>query len=197
MILRLAGGSGKEEQERHSWCAATTTPPVRVRLGRPSRPSRKTQVKRHYVIRRARQKKISRRVDPLAERQGALAAHAAGVVRPSVRLEAGPARSTRLLLASTPYRTPPTRVHRQLALLAVCRCILVLEDQLACSTSKRPIVLPFIALRPVSAPPSERVGVWSRDNSGLVALLQRIRALPPHPSNGACQHLPSGSVSTF
>ena len=27
--------------------------------------------------------------------------------------------------------------------------------------------LPFIALRPVSAPPSERVGVWSRDNSGL------------------------------
>ena len=90
------------------------------------------------------------------------------------------------------------RMHRQFALLAaVCRCILVLEDQLACSTSKRPIVLPFIALRPVSAPPSERVGVWSRDNSGLVALLQRIRALPPHPSNGACQHLPSGSVSTF
>jgi len=52
------------------------------------------------------------------------------------------------------------RMHRQFALLAaVCRCILVLEDQLACSTSKRPIVLPFIALRPVSAPPSERVGV--------------------------------------
>ena len=84
---------------------------------------------------------LLRRVDPLAERQGALAAaHAADVVRPSVRLEAGLARSTRLLLASTPYRTPPTRVHRQFALLAVCRCILVLEDQLACSTSTRLVV---------------------------------------------------------
>ena len=59
---------------------------------------------------------LHRRVDPLAERQGALAAHAAGVVR----LEAGLARSTRLLLASTPYRTPPTSAP---AVCIACSCV--------------------------------------------------------------------------
>ena len=78
-------------------------------------------------------------------------------------------RSTRLLLASTPYRTPPTRVHRQFALLAVCRCILVLEDQLACSTSKRAIVAVHRAAASLSTAQRARGRVpcgW-RDNSGL------------------------------
>ena len=53
------------------------------------------------------------------------------------------------------------RVHQQFALLAaVCRCILVLEDQLACSTSTRPIVAVHRAAASLSTPPSECVGVW-------------------------------------
>ena len=61
------------------------------------------------------------------------------------------------------------RVHRQFALLAaVCRCILVLEDQLACSTSTRLVVAVHRAAASLSTPPSECVGVWPAcDNSGL------------------------------
>ena len=56
------------------------------------------------------------------------------------------------------------RVHRQFALLAaVCRCILVLEDQLACSTSKRPIVAVHRAAASLSTAQRAR----GRDNSGL------------------------------
>ena len=80
---------------------------------------------------------LHRRVDPLAERQGALAAHAAGVVR----LEAGLAAEVLAFFWHPHHIARHPRVHRQFALLAaVCRCILVLEDQLACSTSARLVV---------------------------------------------------------
>ena len=124
---------------------------------------------------------LHRRVDPLAERpQGALAAHAAGYAsRQGLPQKYSP---SRLLLASTQYRTPPTSAPAVcIACSAVCRCILVLEDQLACSTSKRPIVAVHRAAASLSTAQRARGRVpcgW-RDNSGvwtLVALLQRIRA---------------------
>ena len=100
---------------------------------------------------------LHRRVDPLAERQGALAAHAARVVR----LEAGLAAEVLAFFWHPHHIAHHPRVHRQFALLAaVCRCILVLEDQLACSTSKRPIVAVHRAAASLSTPPSECVGVW-------------------------------------
>ena len=77
-----------------------------------------------------------------------------------VRLEAGLAREVLAFFWHPHHIAHHPQVHRQFALLAaVCRCILVLEDQLACSTSTRPIVAVHRAAASLSTPPSECVGV--------------------------------------
>jgi len=78
-----------------------------------------------------------------------------------LRLEAGLATEVLAFFWHPHHIAHHPRVHRQFALLAaVCRCILVLEDQLACSTSTRPIVAVHRAAASLSTPPSECVGVW-------------------------------------
>ena len=100
---------------------------------------------------------LHRRVDPLAERQGALAAHASRQGLPEV-------------LAF--FWHPHHIAHHPRECTGSLHCLLC-AAAFWCSTTSLHAAqangpsLPFIALRPVSAPPSERVGVWSRDNSGL------------------------------
>ena len=99
---------------------------------------------------------LHRRVDPLAERQGALAAHAAGVVR----LEAGLATEVLAFFWHPHHIAHHPRVHQQFALLAaLCAAAFWCSKTSLHAAQANGPSLPFIALRPVSAPPSERVGV--------------------------------------
>ena len=121
-----------------------------------------------------------------------------------LRLEAGLATEVLAFFWHPHHIAHHPRVHRQVALLAaVCRCILVLEDQLACSTSKRPIVAVHRAAASLSTAQRARgrvpcvAGVTTLDSGTRVALLQIIRASHSPASNGACQHLSRGGVNTF
>ena len=121
-----------------------------------------------------------------------------------VRLEAGLARSTRLLLASTPYRTPPTNAP---AVCIACSCVPLHSGarRPACMQHKQTAHRVAVHRAAASLSTAQRArgrvpcvaGVTTLDSGTRVALLQIIRASHSPASNGACQHLPSGGVNTF
>ena len=139
---------------------------------------------------------LHRRVDPLAERQGALAAHAAGVVR----LEAGLATEVLAFFWHPHHIAHHPRVHQQFALLAaLCAAAFWCSKTSLHAAQANGPSLPFIALRPVSA--HRPASAWAcgrrRDNSGLWWRSFKEFAPDSPASNGACQHLPRGGVNTF
>ena len=107
-------------------------------------------------------------------------------------------RSTRLLLASTPYRTPPTNAP---AVCIACSCVPLHSGarRPACMQHKQTAAHRCRSSRcgqsqhrPASAWACGRVTTLV---SGSAPSKNSRLGLPP--SNGACQHLPRGGVNTF